>query len=447
VGRWEIDRHTTKSDVGSAEHQRVITMAKNPVGSGTKLQKKQRHERYAEKKFQDSLRRYVAAGVPGMRGMPVEKYTESCNALWNRCQTDAVYAAKLFVEPLVDTQFAEHSSDIFCVLIARSDPEGHLIDAPPGYRRSEELGIFLSKIVIGAPYGVNPRRPSKSKVETHLFAYFDILGFKSRLKREKIEHVHKAYLRLIEDAVKPQQSQWAKSVARSPGGHGVPGLMWIPIEAAYASDSLVLYVPYHPNFVEEFFRRAALLFCVALRSGVPPRGAVTFGQGAFHAKTSVFVGAPLVEASSLEQDLDWLGVVFGKSIQGLDWHGFPMGAPEGRAVPIPPHLVQTVSPPMKERGNELFGGLVLDWPRVWRQTFDDSAVPYLATLHDSVEQDESLKGPSRDAIQARYEHAAYFFEFSEMNQNWCIPRGWRMITPDDVVANPLEEFRPRLSVP
>jgi hypothetical protein len=61
--------------------------------------------------------------------------------------------------------------------------------------------------------------------------------------------------------------------------------------------------PYHPRFIEEFFRRAALLFCVALRSGVPLRGAVTFGQGAFHAKTSVFVRAPLVEASGLEQGL------------------------------------------------------------------------------------------------------------------------------------------------
>ncbi len=372
--------------------------------------------------------------------MSEEQYVAACTALWNRCRTDGVYTVKLFFEPLVDTQFAEHSDGIFCVLVARCDPEGRLIDAPPGYRRVEEPNIFLSKVTMGTPYGVAPRRPSKSKIETYLFAYFDILGFKSRLKREKIEDVHAAYLQLIDDAVKPQQDQWAKSVAHSPRGFGVPALMWIPIEAAYASDSLVLYVPYHPSFIEEFFRRAALLFCVALRSGVPLRGAITFGQGAFHAKTSVFVGAPLVEASGLEQDLDWLGVVCGKSIQELDWRGLPMSAPGPNAVPIPPHLVQIISPPMKDRGVELFGGIVLDWPRVWRQTFDDSATPYLAALFDGAERDESLMGAARDTVQARYEHAAYFFEFSEVNQNWCIPPGWRMITPDDVAANPLEGF-------
>lgn len=223
--------------------------------------------------------------------------------------------------------------------------------------------------------------------------------------------MHAAYLRLIEDVVKPAQNQWSKSVAHSARGFDVPALMWTPIEAAYASDSLVLYVPYHPSFIEEFLRRAALLFCAALRSSVPLRGAITFGQGAFHAKTSVFVGEPLVEASGLEQGLDWLGVVFGKSIRELDWRNIPMKAPEYGAVPIPPHLVQIISPPMKERSTDLFGGIVLDWPRVWRRTFDDSAIPYLAALDHGIEKDESLSEPTRSSVQARYEHAAYFLNF------------------------------------
>jgi hypothetical protein len=399
-----------------------------------------RHERFAEKQFQKSLRAHVAAGIPARRGVSAAQYVAACTELWNRCETDAVYAVKLFIEPMIDTQFAEHSSDIFCVLIARCDPEGHLIDASPGYRRLEEPGIFLSKIVIGAPYGVSPRRPLKSKVETHLFAYFDILGFKNRLRKETIERVHQDYLRLIEYALKPQQAQWAKSSALSPGGPLVPALMRIPIEAAYASDSLVLYVPYHPSFVEEFLRRAALLFCVALRSRVPLRGAITFGQGAFHARTNVFIGAPLVEAAGLEQNLDWLGIVFGKSIEKLDWGNLPISVPEAGAVPLPPHLAQRISPPMKGPGTELFGGLVLDWPRVWRQTFDDSAIPYMAALYEVAEEDDSLQDAARDVIQARYEHAAYFFEFSNMNQNWCLPPGWRMITPDDLAANPLEGY-------
>lgn len=402
-----------------------------------------RHERHAEKHFRNSLREYVAAGVPTKRGMTPDQYVAACNELWNRCQTDAVYAIKRFIEPLIETEFLKQSSDVHCVLIARCDPEGRLVDAPPGYQRVEESDIFLSRIVFGSPPGAPTRRPSKSKVEPHLLAYFDILGFKSRIKKDKIEKVHQEYLQLIEDAVKPQRGTWTKTLAFAPGGDLVPALMSMPIEAAYASDSLLLYVPYHPNFVEEFLNRAALLFCVALRLGVPLRGAITFGRGAFHEKTRVFVGDPLVEASTLEQDLDWVGVVFGKSIRELTWDGAPFSPPESGAVPIPPHLVQVVSPPMKERGEGLFGGFVLDWPRIWRQTYDDSALSYLAALSEDAEQDGTLSGSARETIQARYYNTAYFFQISDMTQNWCFTKGSRLITPDAVIENPFEGLRRR----
>jgi hypothetical protein len=204
-----------------------------------------------------------------MRGISEQQYIRNCEVLWERCKTDDVYAVKIFVEPLIDKQFADQSDDIFCVLVARADPDGQLIDAPLGYHRSEENGIFLSRIVTGTPHGIDTKRRAKSKPEHYLLAYFDILGFKSKLKREKLETVHMLYLRLIEEAVKPQQAEWSKNVALTSDGDLVPALMWAPIEVAYASDSLLLYVHYHPSFVEEFLRRSALLFCLALRAHVP----------------------------------------------------------------------------------------------------------------------------------------------------------------------------------
>lgn len=386
----------------------------------------QRYELHAEKQFRRSLRKYVAAGAPAMRGMSKEEYIRSCQSLWDRCKTDRVYKAKMFFEPLVDKQFAEQSDDIFCALVARSDPDGRLIDAPLGYHRSEEKGIYLSRVVIGSPYGVDAKRPAKSKIETYLFAYFDILGFKSTVKRENLEKVHRMYLRLIDEAVQTQRDQFSKKLALNSSGDLVPAIMFSPFEVAYASDSLILYVPYHPNFVEEFLRRSALLFCLALRAHVPLRGVITAGTGVFHAKTNVFLGPPLVEASSLEQELEWVGVAFGKSIDGLE------------GLPLPPDLIQLITPPTTTKGETLFAELVLDWPRVWRTTFSDSAIPYLAGMDEEAERDPSLEGTTRDRIQARYEHAAIFFEFSEMNQNWFIPKGWTMSTTDDVFKNPLE---------
>jgi hypothetical protein len=86
----------------------------------------------------------------------------------------------------------------------------------------------------------------------------------------------------------------------------------------------------------------------------------------------------------------------------------------------------------------LFEELALDWPRVWRTTFSDSAIPSLAAMDEEAERDRSLTVTTRDRIQARYELAAIFYEFSEMKQNWFIPKGWTMSTVDDVFENPIE---------
>jgi hypothetical protein len=209
---------------------------------------KKRHERYAEKLFQQSLKKYLKAGVPNKREMSVEEYIQRCQSLWDRCKTDRVYSIKMFVEPLTDKQLIDGNDDIYCVLVARCDPDGKLIDALPGYHRESEPGVFLSQVVIGSPHGYTPKQ-TKSSVETYLVAYFDILGFKSKLKKEKLENVHRLYLELIETAIKPQQAPWAKNLAQNAKGDLVPALMWTPIEAAYASDSLILFCLYHFCFI------------------------------------------------------------------------------------------------------------------------------------------------------------------------------------------------------
>jgi hypothetical protein len=340
--------------------------------------------------------------------MSEEEYSAACCSLWNRCKTDEVYAIRIFVDPLIDTQFAEHSRDLFCVLVARCNPDGELIDAPPGYNRIEEPGILLSQVVAGSPFQAKKVAPG-TKINIYLFAYFDVLGFKHKLKTEGLDRVRKSYLKLIEDAVTPQKAKWSKNITISAAGNIVPALMWAPIEAAFASDSIILYVPYDPQVIEEFLRRCALLFCSALRILVPLRGVITVGEGVFNLKRHVFIGSPLVEASSLEKELDWIGVVLGRSMQA--------------GIRIPPHLVQMFTPSMTSEGQRLFGGLALDWPRVWRRLFTDSALTYLA---------EMSSGNLPAEIRARYEHAAKFFEFSAAHQNWFIREGMEMITPEDL---------------
>ncbi len=179
--------------------------------------KRQRHERYAEKAFKESLRKYIKAGAPSMRRLSEEEYTDACWSLWNRCKTDNVYAIRIFIDPLIDTQFAEQSKDLFCVFVARCNPDGELIDAPPGYTRVEEDGIFLSKVVAGSPVQAK-KAAVGTNINVYLFAYFDILGFKQKLKTEGLERVRKSYLELIERAITPQKVKWSKRWNVSPFG-------------------------------------------------------------------------------------------------------------------------------------------------------------------------------------------------------------------------------------
>ncbi len=82
---------------------------------------------------------------------------------------------------------------------------------------------------------------------------------------------------------------------------------------------------------------------------------------------------------------------------------------------MPPDAVFLYEPPLKEGGVALFSGLVLDWPRVWRESRTDAALPYLADLCLSELPPE---------LKARYEAASTFWLHSEKNQDWCVPPGF-----------------------
>jgi hypothetical protein len=62
-------------------------------------------------------------------------------------------------------------------------------------------------------------------------------------------------------------------------------------------------------------------------------------------------------------------------------------------------------------------------------------------MDEEAELDDGLGVVARDRIQVRYEHAAIFFQFSEMKRNWFLPKGWTMLTPEDVFENPMEGVR------
>lgn len=354
--------------------------------------------------FRTIVSELLALEAHAKRGLSEAEYIALAREVWSSCEKDSVYAIKLLFDPIVQPQFREESaSDLFCVLVARIGPAGELVDAPPGYTPPDYPGVRLSHVVAGSPSG--GAEPDVTQVQTYLLAYFDVLGFETLLTRVGLAEVHKRYLSLLDQALRPQSHErpWsrAKSIVR---GQVVPAMMWLPMHAAHFSDSLLLWVHYHPGHVEEFLNRCARVFCKALDLGIPLRGAITVGDSVLDRASNIFLGAPLVEAARLESKQDWIGVALGASFKS-----------ESLRIPIPPDKIRFYKPPLKDGGAELFSDLVLDWPRVWWSEYSVSAIDKLNALSDPV-----LPEP----IRARYSAASAFYETSYADRDWDVPEGF-----------------------
>lgn len=360
-----------------------------------------------ENAFVDVVSDFLSKNAPTKRGISSSEYIEMARNIWSSCKVDEVYAVKLLFDPLVQPEFQEESrEDMFCVLVARVGHDGELIDAPPGYQPPNFPNVRLSHIIAGSPSG--GQRPDPSRPSDYVLAYFDVLGFEALLNRVGLDVLNNIYMQLLDTALTPQSEEypWGKGMSIMKGGL-VPALMWSPIQTAYFSDSLLLWVPYHPQDLPQFLERCSLVFCQALQMGLPIRGAVTVGEAVLNKEGNIFLGHPLIEAVRLEAKLNWIGVALGVSVKSAKFR-----------TPIPPHAIFFYKPPMKEGGDELFSDLVLDWPRVWRETRSESASGYLRAL---------CTPDLPELLQQRYLDTILFYEHSNKNQNWCIPEGWTRI--------------------
>jgi hypothetical protein len=271
--------------------------------------------------------------------------------------------------------------------------------------------VLRAVIPAGSPSG--GRVPNPEEPAEYIVAFLDVLGFEALLNELGLDEMARRYNKLLDTALWPHSEArpWSQEIALVQG-EPVPGLMWLPIQTAYFSDSLLLWVSYHPNHVPFFLDRCAKVFCQALLLGIPIRGAVSIGKAILDKGKGIYLGIPLIEAVRLESKSNWIGVALGTS-----WKC------EKERVPVPPDRVFLYQPPFKNGGLSLFSGLVLDWPRVWRESRQDSAIDYLGRLCRPVLPQE---------LKDRYAAAVRFVEHSETNQNWFLPPGAKRLTPRDL---------------
>jgi len=284
-------------------------------------------------------------------------------------------------------------------------PDGSLVGASPDYDKRPTSPKGRRGLAVALESDIPTKEPDEPQVSSHFICLFDVLGFSDRLRVDGIAAVQALYDRLIKVALKAHVATNLWTPFLQPIGHRAfsPGLFWLPLRFAYFSDSILLWAPCHPELLSPFLDRCMNVFCEALDLGIPLRGAIAAGDLILHRKASYYLGLPLVEAVKLEMAQNWLGVVLGVSVRS-----------ERLQLPFSPLQVILRDAPVKAGNRDLLSGLVLDWPRRWRE------------LHPGQSAQLKIEAIRAPEFGQYYDNAIEFVRYSDANPNWFMDaRHWQ----------------------
>jgi len=344
--------------------------------------------------FVQLVKGYIALGAHSARGLSTAEYTVACRNAWNATEVDEFYLGRYLHDGLANGG----DSDLYGVAIAvfsvTTDESGyHWTPAFDYAAVRKPLGDRRRELIFVSPPGAALEESEEVREERVLLALFDVLGFEARLKELGLTEMHRRYGALIEKALVPSVAEDKLSLAVGLLlGENRQGYLQLPIRWAYFSDTILFWTKLHNAFVGTFFDRCSSLMCNALHVGVPLRGAISVGDAILHRPSNTFLGEPLVEAARLEAAQNVIGIAFGTSIRG---------------IPVPPDRVIRYETPVKSGREHLPSGLVLDWPRHWRE-FHAASLP------------AALRAIRSEPV-AYYDNAESFIEYSQAQHNWFMP--------------------------
>ena len=296
----------------------------------------------------------------------------------------------------MDGVVSGESTELKCLTIAilevETDPSGTQWRAPRGYAKNrKELTADRRELVFVYPTGALSPESAGPLATTNLVALFDVLGFEMMLREVGLATMYRKYDAMIKRAFLAAVAEDRYSLARGMlAGELRDGYLKLPIRYAYFSDTLLIWTPLHNAFVGTFMDRCSSLICNALALDIPLRGAISVGEAILHKRSNTYIGEALVEAARLEAAQNVIGACLGQSV---------------RSISFPPNRVQRYIQPVKEGKEDLLSGLVLDWPRFWRDTYRASLV-------------ERIRALRSESFAKYYDSALDFVAFSEANSLW-----------------------------
>lgn len=204
---------------------------------------------------------------------------------------------------------------------------------------------------------------------TKVIALFDILGTKNRMTTLGIDGVLATYDKLATFVDKQTGTMVIRPV---PAGDGTfcPAVGWLEVEKGYFSDTFLLWADYEAFRLPAFMKMCIDLFCYSLELGIPLRGGLGVGYAHMDKTNNIYLGPALIDAAEAEKAQRWLGISCGASFNQKPFTG-----------PFDPRLMLAYTKHQKLGTKYKLPGLVLDWPRLWRETRKTDATMNLNAMN------------------------------------------------------------------
>jgi len=224
----------------------------------------------------------------------------------------------------------------------------------------------------------------------YILGFLDVLGFTNKFERLGLGEINARYQKLT-NYVREQTG--GLDVVPTPDGYVAVG--WLELGNAYFSDTVLFWTKHNKMAIPSFTELMAEAICFSIEIELPLRGTISTGQAILDSSNHTYLGSPIIEGAKTEVTQRWIGASFGKSfLSGDNSQGFHL------------HTVLPYKSHYKDKENELVTGMVVDWPRKWRESRKTDVRPLIEALDTDPK------------AHPYYKNTLKFIDFSEKNNDW-----------------------------
>lgn len=216
----------------------------------------------------------------------------------------------------------------------------------------------------------------KKEEKPILMAFFDILGTSKLINKGDFQIVYDYYefmSKLCSDTHTPIAVIDHISKFLNPeidSSHTKYTIINYDLKHCFFSDTFILWIELD-SFLQPtmagFLEKCCIIFCEALKRGIPLRGVISCGMAIMDEEHHIFLGKPIAEAAKAEPHQNWLGVGIGRTINNI--HPMDMKY----LLPYIKHF--------KTDKEDLLNGWVLDWPSWWRENETDDVIQIVNNMN------------------------------------------------------------------